>query len=297
MQPLDRRRFLLASSALVLAACSDSPKSYTTNSSNSGNDPVDIKTSENGFDVAQRFNQEVLVPGFVRLPISLANKQALLSDGPAVINAKIINIDTGKTVIPALSAKRRKVTEALSYWDFHAQLDEVGIYALIIDGGTPKGGAIQINDPATVLVPYVGQQLPPFDTPTTDDPRGVNPICTRLAGGPCPFHEITLTEALTLGKPVVYVVGTPAHCEFGTCAPGLEALINAGKRLGDKIVIVHADVYTDDSATVSAPAVDAYHLTYEPVVWMADATGKIVARLDALWNQDELDEVLNALVG
>jgi hypothetical protein len=143
----------------------------------------------------------------------------------------------------------------------------------------------------------VGQQLPPFDTPTTDNPRGVNPICTRLAGGPCPFHDITLTEALALGKPVVYLVGTPAHCQFGTCAPGLEALINASKRLGDKIVIVHAEVYTDDSTTVSAPAVDAYNLTYEPVVWMADATGKIVARLDALWNQDELDEVLNALVG
>ena len=255
-----------------------------------------IRTSATGYAVAQRFNQEVLVPGLVRLPISLASKQAILSDGPAVLNGKIISIDTSKTVIPAISAKRRKVTEALSYWDFHAQLDQVGNYALIIDGGTPEGGAIQINDPTTVKVPSVGQQLPPFDTPTTDNHRGVEPICTRLTGGPCPFHAITLTDALKMGKPVVYMIGTPAHCQFGTCAPGLEALIVASKRLGDKLSIVHADVYADDSATTAAPAVDAYNLTFEPAIWFADATGKITMRLDAAWDQTELDESLDALL-
>lgn len=236
------------------------------------------------------------MPGLVRLPISLADNQAILSDGPAVLNGKVISIDTGKTVTPATSAKRRKVTEALSYWDFHVQLDTVGNYALIIDGGRPEGGAIQINDPTTVKVPSVGQPLPPFDTPTTNDHRGVNPICTRLTGGPCPFHDFTLTEALRTGKPVAYMVGTPAHCQFGTCAPGLEALIASGKRLGDRIVIVHADVFTDDTATVASPAVDAYNLTYEPAIWLADATGVIRYRLDAAWDATELDETLDALL-
>jgi hypothetical protein len=245
--------------------------------------------------VAQRFEQSVLVPGLARLPISLASKQALLSDGPDILNGKIIDINTGATVIAALSARRRIVTEALSYWDFHAQLDSVGLYSLIIDGGTPEGGAIQINDPATVKVPFVGQLLPPFDTPTTDTHRGVNPICTRLTGGPCPFHAMTLTEALAAGKPVAYLIGTPAHCQFGTCAPGLEALIAVSERLGDKLSIVHAEVYVDDSATVSTPAVDAYHLTYEPVVWLTDANGAIVSRLDAIWDQSELDEAVDAL--
>ncbi len=292
----------------MLAACGDNAKSPTASGATRGSEhpassdtskssgTVDIKTSADGYDIAQRFDQSVLVPGLARLPISLASKQAVLSDGPAILNGKIIDINSGKTVIPALSAKRRKVTEALSYWDFHAQLDKIGQYALIIDGGTPKGGALQINDPSGVAVPLVGSLLPPFDTPTTANPRGVNPICTRLTGGPCPFHSLTLTEALASGKPVAYMIGTPAHCQFGTCAPGLEALIVAGKRLGDKIAIVHADVYIDDTATVAAPAVDAYKLTYEPVIWLADAKGTIVSRLDAIWDQTELDEVLDALV-
>lgn len=298
----------------MLAACGDGTKSSTTGPPTAGsatgatsdttktndtakaNGSGDIKTSADGYDVAQRFDQSVLVPGFVRLPISLASKQAVLSDGPQVLNAKIVDINTGKTVIPALSAKRRNVTNALTYWDFHAQLDKIGMYALIIDGGTPKGGALQINDPSSVAVPLVGQQLPPFDTPTTDNPRGVNPICTRLTGGPCPFHAQTLTQALASGKPVAYMIGTPAHCQFGTCAPGLEALIAAGKRLGDKIAIVHADVYVDDTATVAAPAVQAYNLNYEPVIWLADAQGKVMSRLDAIWDQTELDEALDTLV-
>ena len=55
-------------------------------------------------------------------------------------------------------------------------------------------------------------------------------------------------------------------------------------------------MYADDTATTHAPAVDAYNLTYEPVIWLADATGKITMRLDAAWDQTELNESLDALL-
>lgn len=292
MRFIDRRSFLVASGSLALAACGGSNKQRPSAATASGN-PT---TSRTGYAVAQRFNQQVLVPGLVRLPISLASDQAILSDGPEVLNGMIIDLANDNVVIPAISARRRRVTDGLVYWDFHAQLDAVGNYALIIDGGTPEGGAIQINDPSSVKVPGVGQQLPPFDTPTFGDARGVDPICTRLSGGPCPFHDITLTEALSAGTPVAYLIGTPAHCEFGTCAPGLESLVTAGKRLGDKLAIVHAEVFTDDTATIATPAVDAYSLSFEPVIWLASAAGVIVTRLDAIWDATELDEALDALV-
>jgi hypothetical protein len=230
-----------------------------------------------------------------RLPYSLADDEALLSDGPEVLFGEVRDAD-GAVVIPSISAKRRRVTDGISYWDFHPTVEAVGIYYLVVEGGTPDGGAFQINDPAKVAIPIVGQKLPPFDTPTTTDPRGVDPICTRIAGGPCPFHSITLTEALATGKPVAYLIGTPAHCQFGTCAPGMESLITASKRLGDQLVVVHAEVYTDDSATVATPAVEAYNLAFEPTVFLVDRTGTIVQRLDAAWDQSELDEELDKLV-
>ncbi len=299
MNQIDRRTFLIASGALALAACSSDGSTGSTDSTASpkpaGGSPASITTSDDGFSLAARFNSEVITPGTPRLPFSLANKQALLSDGPDVLYGEIRDA-AGTIVIPSISANKRQVTEALSYWDFRPTLDTVGIYYLIVDGGTPDGGAFQINDPSTVTIPFVGQSLPAFDTPTTADPRGVDPICTRLEGGPCPFHSMSLTDALATGKPVAYLIGTPAHCQFGTCAPGLEFLITASKRLGEALVVVHAEVYTDDSVVTAAPAVDAYNLTFEPVLFLADTSGKVVQRLDAAWDQSELDEELDRLV-
>jgi len=295
---LGRRSFLIGSGALALAACGSSatksgaPSGTSGTGASSGTIP---KPPADGYTLAQRFSQDVIVPGTPRLPFSLASKQALLSDGPPVLNGKILAADHKTVVVPAISAKLRRVTEGIMYYDFHPTLNDIGTYYLVVDGGTADGGAISVNDPGSVFVPYPGKQLPPFDTPTTKDPRGVNPICTRLTGGPCPFHDVTLTDALKSGKPVAYIVGTPAHCQFGTCAPGLEFLINAAKRIGDKIVFVHSEVYTDDKAVTPTAAVEAYNLTFEPSLFLADKTGLIKARLDAAFDQSELDETLATL--
>ena len=284
--PLDRRSFLLATGALALAACG------SDKSSGGGGSANGIKPT---YLLQPRFAREMIVPGTSRMPFSLGDSGALLSDGPQTLTAKIVD-DAGNVVIPTLSAKRRRVTEGIVYWDFHPTLDAVGQYTIVLDGGDPNGTAISVTAPSEVPIPYPGQQLPPFDTPTTDAPRGVDPICTRLAGGACPFHAMTLTAALATGKPVAYLIGTPAHCEFGTCAPGLEFLITAGKRLGDKIAIVHAEVFTDDKATTVAPAVEAYNLAGEPDLWLTDATGRILTRFEGVWDQTELDEALAAIV-
>ena len=281
---LDRRTFLLATGALALAACgSDSD-------GNASSGQLVDPTPDGGFILARRFSTEVLVPGTVRLPFSLANKQQILSDGPSELHGRIEDAE-GTVVVADITAKLRRVNEGLVYWDFHPDLTDVGVYTLYIDGGDADGGAFQLNDPSAVTVPYPSLALPPFDTPTTADPRGVDPICTRL-DGPCPFHSITLTEALATGKPVAYLIGTPAHCEIGSCAPGLEFLIAASTRLGDQLVAVHAEVYTDDSAVTPTPAVDQFQLSFEPVLFLTDEAGIVQARFDALWDQSELDEAL-----
>ena len=115
--------------------------------------------------------------------------------------------------------------------------------------------------------PTSGRLLPPFDTPTVDNHRGVEPYCT-LTPKPCPLHDVTLTQALASGKPVAYMIGTPAHCQTGTCAPALEFLVKSHDRVGDAVVMVHADVYSDDAATTVAPAVTALGLEYEPVLYL-----------------------------
>ena len=92
------------------------------------------------------------------------------------------------------------------------------------------------------------------------------------------------------------MVGTPAHCQTGTCAPGLEFLIAEHARVGDKIVMVHADVYSDNAATTVAPAVAALGLDYEPVLYLVGPDGIVRDRIDVVWDQTELDERLAAFM-
>jgi len=248
--------------------------------------------------IVQRFPQ-VLVPGNVRLPISLANTQGLLTtesgvDLPATLTAQLINADTQEVVAESLSADRHDTGLTIPYWPFRVDIDKPGIYTLIVDGGPAEGAAIQVLNATEVLIPLVGSQLPGFDTPTIDDHRGVEPVCTR-APEQCEFHNITLNEALALKKPIAYLVGTPAHCSTGTCAPALEALITVRKSIGDAMTFLHAEIYTDDKATTVAPAVIALKMEYEPAIYITDASGKIIERFDAVFDADEVSSAIAAL--
>jgi hypothetical protein len=250
------------------------------------------------FQVVQRFPQ-VLVPGSVRIPISLANQAGLLGktsgiDLPIELRAQLLNAENGKVVIADMMATMHDSNIDPPYWPFRVDIAEAGIYTLVIDGGTQDGAGVQIMDPATISIPLIGTPLPGFDTPTISNPRGVNPVCTRTLD-PCPLHDITLNEALKRRKPIAYLVGTPAHCQTGTCAPALEALLSMRKTVGDRITMLHTEIYSDDTATVVAPAVEALNMTYEPALFIADAKGVLVERLDAIFDAAEITSAFTTL--
>ena len=272
----------------LLAGCSGGSTSTTT----------DSVLGLSDLQLVQRFPQ-VLVPGSVRLPFSLANQAGLLTtesgvELPSTLTAKLINADTQEVVAESLSADRHDTGLTIPYWPFRVEIDKPGIYTLIVDGGPAEGAAVQVLAAAEVLIPLVGSQLPGFDTPTFDDHRGVEPVCTRTPE-PCEFHNITLNEALALKKPIAYLVGTPAHCQTGTCAPALEALINVKKSIGDAMTFLHAEIYTDDKATTVAPAVVALKMEYEPAIYITDASGKIIERFDAIFDADEIKAAIATL--
>ena len=272
----------------LLAGCSGGSTSTTT----------DSVLGLSDLQLVQRFPQ-VLVPGSVRLPFSLANQAGLLTtesgiELPSTLTAKLINADTQEVVAESLSADRHDTGLTIPYWPFRVDIDKPGIYTLIVDGGPAEGAAVQVLAAAEVLIPLVGSQLPGFDTPTFDDNRGVEPVCTRTPE-PCEFHNITLNEALALKKPIAYLVGTPAHCQTGTCAPALEALINVKKSIGDAMTFLHAEIYTDDKATTVAPAVVALKMEYEPAIYITDASGKIIERFDAIFDADEIKAAIATL--
>lgn len=246
-------------------------------------------------NVVQRFPQ-MLVPGEVRAPISLADIDGVVTVAraasiPTTLTARLLNAQTGDLVVDGISATRHDEGLEAPYWPFRFEVSEPGIYTLIVDGAQETGAAVQVSERSAILVPLVGDPLPGFDTPTFDDSRGVDPICTR-SPEPCPMHEVTLTEALALGKPVAYLVGTPAYCSTGTCSPAMEGLLAVRERVGDAMTFVHAEIYTDSTVSTVAPAVTALNMTYEPALYITDATGTLVERLDAVFDSREINEVL-----
>jgi hypothetical protein len=293
------RRLLLvgAAASVVLAACGSSDDDSSTSSESDGtpdtsgtSDAPDARLAFGTYVLAQRFPQDVQEPGLQRLPISLAATDGqLVSDGPDSLSAEVLDID-GAPLDITVSAVRRDL-ESGPYYSFRVPIETPGFYYLVVEGGPEDGAAFQVMEPGSVAVPGPGAPMPPFETPTVADGRGVDPLCTRQPE-PCPFHEVTLTEALDAGRPVVYLIGTPAFCQTGTCAPALESMIAVQDRFGDTFTWVHAEVYTDNTATTPADAVGAANLTFEPALFVVGADGTVLERIDAVWDETELVEVL-----
>ena len=289
---LDRRQFLGWSAAVgagaFLAACGSS----------SGSTGTTIGKANDSYQVVKRFPPTGMVPGRVRLPISLGDDSGVLGGDsvgslPPTLTASLTNADTGETVLEYVTADIHGADMSIPYWPFVIDIASPGVYSMRVNEAPSTEFSFQVFDRADVIMPLVGDALPPFDTPTIDDPRGVDPICTR-PGGACPFHEVTLTEALASGKPVVYMIGTPAYCKTGTCAPGLDALIEVAAAKAGSAVFVHSDVYTDRTTSKVAEAVSAYNLNFEPVLYVTDSSGTLVDRLDAVFDADEIRSVLAA---
>jgi hypothetical protein len=297
---LSRRAFIVGALATGVVAACGSGDPDDTGSGDAG-DPVSTAgdTAETDtFSVIQRFPQGMQTPGTQRLPMSLSTGgAALVQDGPDTLGARVVDLD-GNEAAPPIVAVRRDVAPA-PYYDFRPAVTDVGFFALLVDGGPADGASFQVSAPEDVPVPTPGEALAPFDTPTVDDPRGVDPICTRQPDA-CPFHDVTLAEAMEQAarerRVVAYCVGTPAFCQTGSCAPALEAMIDLQEEFADSVTFVHAEVYVDDTATTVTPAVEAAGLTYEPVLFVTDPDGTVLDRLDAVWNIDELRETLTRAV-
>lgn len=302
--PSTRRRFLVRATVLglgsagvasALAACGGGE---STESEPADGPTLPVVTGDpsavDGYGLAQRFpNSALFVPGPQRLPVSLVIDGTLSNDGPDTLEGFILDLDDNP-VTDVVATKRSEGIE-VAYYEIRVELEAAKVYTLRLAGDDGYGATFEIFEPGDVPTPLTGSPMPALETPTVDDSKGVEVVCSRTPE-PCPFHSITLAEALDLGRPVAFMVGTPAHCQTGTCAPGLELLVAESERLGDALTCVHADIYRDAAGTEVAPAIESLGIDYEPIIYLADASGTIVDRLDAIWDAGELRSRLDQLL-
>jgi len=280
MRALTRRGFLALSAGGLVAACGGSGDGGGSGTASGGSGSVvAVRYFPDGIHAAGRPE---------RLPFGLAGSDGVpLSDGPPTLAFTVT--DAAGKVVAEGEAARHGDGIPRPYYPVELDLPSAGVYTLA--GRTalgPVDAAIRLAAPGRVRLPGAGDRMPAFDTPTVADARGVDPLCTREQ--PCPFHGKTLTEALASGRPVAYLVGTPAHCQTGICGPVLELLI--AQAAGFPGTVVHAEVFADPAGRQVAPAVKALGLDFEPLLFVVGADGVVRRRLDVIYDAAELRSAL-----
>ena len=291
LSPSTRRVFLGVSIGAVLAACgSDDQTSQDTPDTAAGTDVGTADGSDSGdeFALVRYFSDPSITAGTDRrLALGLADLDGTLrAEGPDQLTGRLVDADG--TVVGTLEGQRRDEQVALAYYEFRFDVPDTGIHTLEIElDGARAEASFTVAEPGSLPFAEPGEPMEPFETPTVDDAGGVDPICTREPA--CPFHDVTLGDALASDSPVVYLIGTPAFCQTATCGPILDLLIDVADDHGD-ITFVHAEVYADTTATTLAPAVEASQLAFEPAIFLIDAAGTVAERLDVVVDRNELDQ-------
>ena len=299
---ITRRAFLAGTgSALAVAACGSSssstttgaaPPTTTTAAARSGPPAKEVIGAgfANGYDAPS-----VLIPGIAqRLPVVVfdeADGTPVRDGGPETIDVSVLQ---GTTIVATATLTKHALGIPTPYYPLTFTAPAAGEYEVrAAFSSSPLKFKVETTD--TVKLLQVGQPLRPVVTPTLKNARGVDPICTRTPKA-CPFHTISLSDAIAAKKPIVFVISTPGFCQTAICGPVLEMLVDAAPTLS-RFQIVHAEVYVEpNKKTSGAPktteAVSTYGLEYEPTLFVADAGSIVQARLDFSWDRTELDAAL-----
>lgn len=185
------------------------------------------------------------------------------------------------------------------YFTVDAELAPTGtVWAQATVDGKRAVAPIMVVDARPGVVP--GQPMPSVRTPSPGDGAGVDPVCTRSPA--CPWHDRSLDQALTQGRPLAVLVATPAFCQSTTCGPVLDILLQAAPTVGDRVGFLHLEVYAtrptgpEVTRTPLAPAVKALGLKSEPALFLVAPDGTVRDRVDGLFGATEAAQALQKLL-
>lgn len=300
---LSRRTFLGAgAAALALAACGNGSGDPTPGTGvGFGSGASEVITLRPGFADGLRVPPALVAGIPQRAPLALihADGVPVRDSAPAQLPVTLTGdggfeqrlvLERHDDGIPVPYFPMEFTAESPGTFRVQAELDGSDTDPLLL------GFDFRVVDRSEVALIQVGDPMRPLETPTFDDTLGVEPLCTMAE--PCPFHDVSLDDALTEGRPVAFMISTPGFCQTGICGPVLELMIEEHPSVPD-LRCVHAEVYTDPSrlGELSPPelvtdAVTTYGLEFEPSLVLADPSGMVVARLDFTWDRAELREAL-----
>lgn len=304
---LSRRGFLAGVAAAgLLAACGDDTASETTSDAGSGAADGDAAGGVVGGLSAVRFFGPYYRAGEpARVPFGLSDDEGLLPADLAPDELSITVRDPdGEEVASGLTAPL--YTEGLPrpYYAFEFTPESAGFYDIVsqTDAGEviTQVQIVEADDPTASAIVGPGDPMPAVMTPTTDDPRGVTPVCTREPN--CDLHGRTVADVLAAGEPLALLVATPAFCQTVICGPVLDVLLGVLPDVTG-VTALHAEVFSDPGNNPVAPTQEDFApvvkelgLAFEPVLYTVGADGIVQRRLDYIFGEAEIRQALEDLV-
>ena len=154
-----------------------------------------------------------------------------------------------------------------------------------------------VAQPSDLQLIQIGQKMPSIQTPTMQNNLQINPICTK-SSGPCNLHKESLDESLSKSIPTALLVSTPQFCQTDVCGPALDILVKQSELLGEKLSIIHAEVFKEpDNQNFSVtPVVGAFGLTFEPSLIVANSEGVVTSILHFAMDTEEVSEALSTVL-
>ena len=177
-----------------------------------------------------------------------------------------------------------------------------GDYLVAIVAETPNGtfrGGTRVIVAEKSPSPVPGQKAPSVKTPTTKDPAGAKPLCSRRPD-PCAMHDVSLDAALKNGKPTVVVFAAPAFCQTELCGPDVEIVQGVATKHAGKANFIHVEAYVGAKSAADvgalAPPLKAFKFETEPWLYLIDKGGVVSDRISGAFAASEVEERLAKLL-
>lgn len=270
---------------------------------------VHLKDEEITTQVTVALVPSEFVLGPNRFAIGLMNAQGELIHDAKVVHLAYYDLrDPDKAVYESEAyATRVKYDEGPTTIYVHERdFDLAGLWGVEVEVRLADGGAarqrvgFEVMGESKSLGP--GEKAAPIHTLVLDD---VNQDLSRLTSSPDPnpaLHKTRLDDAVSNGKPTVLLFATPAYCQTRFCGPAYEVTGELERDFGQQVNFVYVEVFSGlpDPATTNwqpTEAASAFGIESEPWIYLIDADGTIVYRLEGLFTTDEVERQLKDRLG
>jgi hypothetical protein len=152
---------------------------------------------------------------------------------------------------------------------------------------------VQVTTKKADEIPDVGEAPPKVETDTLESASGnVESIDTRVP--PSDMHARSFADVVGT-KPVALLFATPQLCQSRVCGPVTDVALQLKAKYGDQVEFIHQEVYVDNDANKGLrKPLQQFRLRTEPWLFVADADGKITARMEGSFGLTAFEDAIKS---